>query len=164
MPVRSSSRRSRALILAAMTFAGTHGRSMYVYDLNQLGPADADGDGRDNLADCRPEDPTVFASPGEVSNTMFGADRLTLSWSSAAPTAGSATQHQVLRGLVAELPVGGASDSCIVAGTLASSVTDSDVPPAGAAFWYLVRAENACGIGTYGATSGGSPRVGAACP
>jgi photosystem II stability/assembly factor-like uncharacterized protein len=145
-------------------FAGTYGRSLYVYDLNQLGPGDADGDGRDNLADCRPDDPTVFASPGEVSGLVFAADRLTLSWNSALPSAGAATVHQVLRGLVAELPVGGASDSCIVAGTPASSVTDTDVPLADAAFWYLVRAGNACGTGTYGSTSGGSPRIGGACP
>ncbi len=145
-------------------FAGTHGRSMYEYELSQLGPADADGDGRDNLADCRPDDPTVFASPGEVSGLVFAADRLTLSWESAAPTAGSATEHQVIRGLVAELPVGGASDTCIVAGTLASSATDSEDPPANAAFWYLVRARNACGTGTYGSTSSGSPRLGTACP
>jgi hypothetical protein len=70
----------------------------------------------------------------------------------------------VLRGLVSELPVGGASDACLAAGTLASSVADADLPTAGAAFWYLVRAENVCGTGTYGATSGGSPRLGAACP
>jgi hypothetical protein len=70
----------------------------------------------------------------------------------------------VLRGLVAELPVGGASDSCIVVGTPAASVTDADLPPGGAAFWYLVRAKNACGTGSYGSTSGGAPRIGTACP
>jgi hypothetical protein len=48
--------------------------------------------------------------------------------------------------------------------TLASSVTDAGVPPAGAAFWYLVRAKNVCGTGTYGSASGGSPRLGTACP
>jgi photosystem II stability/assembly factor-like uncharacterized protein len=145
-------------------FAGTYGRSLYVYELSQLGPADADGDGRDNLADCRPDDPTVFAVPGEVSGLAFGADRLTLSWDSAAPAAGSATEHQLLRGLVSALPVGDASDTCLVAGTLATSVIDADAPPAEAAFWYLVRARNACGTGTYGTASGGTPRVGTACP
>src|SRR5262245_11754744 len=145
-------------------FAGTHGRSIYVYDLNQLGPADADGDGRDNLADCRPDDPTLFAAPGEISGLALGSDRITLSWGSAAPTSGSATEHQVLRGLVTALPVGGASDACIVAGTIASSATDPAAPPAGAGFWYLVRARNACGTGTWGSTSGGSPRIGIACP
>jgi photosystem II stability/assembly factor-like uncharacterized protein len=145
-------------------FAGTHGRSIYLYDLNQLGPADADGDGRDNLADCRPDDPTLFAAPGEISGLALGSDRITLSWGSAAPTSGSATEHQVLRGLIAELPVGGASDACIVAGTIASSATDPVVPPTGAGFWYLVRARNACGTGTWGSTSGGSPHIGTACP
>jgi len=145
-------------------FAGTHGRSIYVYDLSQLGPADADGDGRDNLTDCRPDDPTVFAPPGEVSGLAFGSDHATLSWSSATPSAGSATQHQVLRGLATEFPVGGASDACIAPGTPASSMADPELPPADAAFWYLVRAQNACGTGSYGTTSGGSPRPGNACP
>jgi len=145
-------------------FAGTHGRSIYLYELNQLGPADADGDGRDNLADCRPDDPTVFASPGEVSGLTVGSDRVTLSWNSEAVNSGSATQHQVLRGLVADLPVGGASESCLVTGTPTSAIADPAVPPAGSAFWYLVRAKNACGTGSYGATSAGSPRDGSACP
>jgi hypothetical protein len=145
-------------------FAGTHGRSMYVYELNQLGPADADGDGRDNVADCRPDDSTVFALPGEISGLAFGPDRVTLSWTPAIPSAGSATQHQVLRGLVSGLPVGGASDACIVAGTPASSITDPALPPAEAAFWYVVRAKNACGTGSYGTTSAGSLRLGSVCP
>jgi hypothetical protein len=151
------------IVSSRQLFAGTHGRSMYVYDLNQLGPADADGDGRNNLADCRPDDATVFASPGEVSGLGFGSDRVTLSWSSAAPAAGSATEHQVLRGLLAGLPVGGASESCLVTGTTASSVADADLPPGDAGFWYLVRAKNACGTGTYGEASGGTPRVGTVC-
>jgi len=145
-------------------FAGTHARSMYVYELGQLGPADADGDGRDNLADCRPDDPDVFAVPGEVSGLALGADRTTLTWSSAAPGAGAATVHQVLRGPVAGLPVGGASEACIAAGTPAASVADAELPAAGAGFWYLVRAKNACGTGSYGAGSGGSPRTSTACP
>jgi hypothetical protein len=145
-------------------WAGTHGRSIYVYDLNQLGPADADGDGANNLEDCRPDDPTVFAAPGEVAGLGFGADRVTLSWSSAAFAAGPATEHQVVRGLVAGLPVGDASEACILTGALGSSTTDADLPPSGAAFWYLVRGRNDCGIGTYGSTSGGIPRVSAACP
>jgi photosystem II stability/assembly factor-like uncharacterized protein len=145
-------------------FAGTHGRSMYLYDLNQLGPADADGDGSDNLADCRPDDAAVFAVPGEVSGLSIGSDRQTVSWDSAAPAAGSATEHQVLRGLIAGLPVGGPTDACIVAGTTAASAVDADVPPADAGFWYLVRARNVCGTGSYGSTSAGGPRVGTACP
>lgn len=145
-------------------FAGTYGRSIYLYALGQLGPADADGDGSDNLADCRPDDPTVFAAPGEVGGVVFDADRQTLSWNSAAPAAGSATLHQVLRGLVGALPVGAGSESCLAAGTPAASIVDAELPAAGAAFWYLVRAKNPCGVGSYGAASDGSPRLGTACP
>jgi len=138
-------------------FAGTHGRSMYVYDLDQLGPADADGDGRDNLADCRPDDPTLIAPPGEVAGLLFAADRTTLMWDSAQPSAGSATVHQVLRG--AQLPVGSGAEACLSPGTPASSVADAELPSAGAGFWYLVRARNACGVGSYGAA-----RTSGACP
>ncbi len=145
-------------------FAGTHGRSLYVYDLSVLGPGDADGDGSDNVSDCRPDDPAVFASPGEVMGLAFGADRATLSWISAQPSAGSATEHQVLRGLVASLPVGSPSDSCLASGTTAGSAVDTDVPAPGAAYWYLVRALNVCGTGTYGTTSAGASRIGNACP
>ena len=137
---------------------------MYVYDLNQLGLADADGDGRDTLADCAPDEPGAFAAPGEASGLALDSDRSTLSFSSAAPAAGSTTEHQVPRGLVAELPVGGASDFCVATGSLSSSVSDTDVPPVDAAYWYLVRVRNACGAGGYGSTSAGSPRLGVACP
>ncbi|MBI3447514.1 MAG: glycosyl hydrolase [Acidobacteria bacterium] len=145
-------------------FAGTHARGMYRFDLTQLGPADADGDGSNNLTDCRPSDPGVFAAPGEVTGLAFAADRITLGWNSAAPAAGSATVHQVLRGGVTGLPVGGAGESCLSTGTVATSLADSAVPPGGMAFWYLVRAENACGAGGYGLTSAGSPRASGACP
>ena len=138
-------------------FAGTHGRSMLVYDLDQLGPADADGDGSDNLSDCRPDDASVFAAPGEVAGLAIGTDKITLSWSPAG-------EHQVLRGLVAELPVGGASDACLAASTSAASIVDASVPPEGAAYWYLVRARNVCGTGSYGTSSSGAPRAGTACP
>lgn len=145
-------------------FAGTHARSMYVYDLSQLGPADADGDGADNLTDCAPDDPGAFAPPSGVGGVLFDGDRITLAWESAAAAAGPGTEHQVLRGLVAELPVGsGASETCIVPGTPAATATDTDQPAAGEAFWYLVRARNVCDIGTYGVTSAAAPRPGLAC-
>lgn len=146
-------------------FAGTHARSMYIYDLDQLGPADADGDGAHNLADCAPDDAGAFAAPGEVTGLLFGPDKATLSWNPAGPAAGSATEHQLLRGHVAELPVGsGGSESCLVPATLAATAGDGDVPAEGTSFWYLVRARNSCATGPYGLTSAGEPRLSAACP
>lgn len=142
-------------------FAGTHGRSMYVYDLDQLGPADADGDGSDNLADCRPDDAAVFAIPAEVTGLAWAADRQTLSWDSAVPAAGSATEHQVLRIHGASE---GPSEVCLEAGTVGTSVLDADTPAEGSVFRYLVRARNACGTGGYGVSSDGSPRTSIVCP
>lgn len=146
-------------------FAGTHARGMYLYDLNQLGPADADGDGVGNVLDCNADDPGAFAPPGEVSGLLVEADRVALSWDSAAPAAGAATTHQVLRGLIGELPVGGgASESCLSAGTTSASLSDPGIPAAGAGFWYVVRAVNSCGSGGYGRTSAGQNRVSPTCP
>ncbi|HJQ98016.1 MAG TPA: hypothetical protein VJ826_06845, partial [Candidatus Polarisedimenticolaceae bacterium] len=145
------------IVSSRQLFAGTHGRSMYVYDLDQLGPADADGDGSDNLADCRPDDAAVFAIPGEVTGLAWASDRQTLSWDSATPAAGSATEHQVVR-------IDGPSEVCLEAGTPGTTVLDADAPAEGAVFRYLVRARNACGDGGYGSTSGGSPRLSSACP
>ncbi|HZE88943.1 MAG TPA: hypothetical protein VE404_05305, partial [Verrucomicrobiae bacterium] len=122
------------------------------------------GDGSNNVVDCRPGDPGLFAAPGEVADLAFGADGVTLGWSGAAPSAGSATVHQVLRGSIEGLPVGGAGESCVNAGTTATSATDPSVPAPGAAVWYLVRAENACGTGSWGTTSGGQSRASGACP
>jgi len=145
-------------------FAGTHARSMWLYDLDQLGPADADGDGSHNLADCAPDDAGAFAAPGEVSGLLLGPGG-TLSWTAAQPAAGSATVHQVLRGVVGELPVGsGAAETCLVAGAGSAAADDAELPAVNASFWYLVRARNACGAGSWGQTSAGAPRVSAVCP
>ncbi len=146
-------------------FAGTHARSMWVYDLNQLGAADADGDGVDNLADCAPDDAGAFAPPVEVTGLLFDADAQTLTWDPAGPLAGTGTGHQLLRGLVSGLPVGsGAGETCPVTSTPASTAVDAAVPGEGESFYYLVRAKNSCGAGTYGQTSAGGPRTSAGCP
>ncbi len=146
-------------------FAGTHGRSMYRYDLGQLGPADYDGDGADNLADCAAEDPGAFAVPAEVAGLELMADRVTIRWDSAAPAAGTGTLHQVLRGAIDALPpAGGAAEVCLAAGTPLTSQADTAIPPIGSGFWYLVRGVNACGAGSYGAGSNGQPRASDACP
>jgi hypothetical protein len=95
----------------------------------------------------------------------FAADRLTLSWNSAAPQAGTGTTHQVLRGAVQGLPVGGAgAETCLSGGTPATSLGDPAVPLIGTAFWYLVRGVNSCGAGGYGTTSGGQGRLSSTCP
>jgi hypothetical protein len=92
------------------------------------------------------------------------ADKVTLRWNSAAPGAGTATVHEVLRGALSQLPVGsGASEVCLASAGVGTTTTDPEGPSQGQGFWYLVRGSNACGVGTYGAATSGT-RVSSACP
>ena len=128
------------------------------------GDPDDDNDDVDDLNDCSSLDPGVFAVPGEVANVRFAADHVTLQWTSALPSAGSATVHQVLRGSVRQFPVGsGAAETCL-GGTSTASMTSSDTPTSGQGFYFLVRAYNFCDVGTYGFRTSGAERLSAACP
>jgi hypothetical protein len=94
-----------------------------------------------------------FAVPTEVGTLHWNADKITLTWPSAIPTGGSATVHQVLRGLLEELPVAGwPTEECAADEEPGTSIVDPTLPSTSQGFWYLVRARNACGIGTYGET------------
>jgi N-acetylneuraminic acid mutarotase len=131
--------------------------------------ADQDGDGHGCVIDCDDGDPGVFASPGEVRGLRFTEDKTTFEW--IAVVAGEATVYDIVRGLQSELPVGsGPSEICLASdhvpgGGAAGMIpwTDSETPAPGAAFWYLVRATNACGRGTYGFPSSGGTRNTEAC-
>ena len=125
---------------------------------------DDDVDGHGNVCDCAPSDPGAFATVSEVSGPTLGADKQTVSWVSQVAATGSGTVHQLLRGALGQFPVGsGASEVCLSTSSAASFV-DASAPVAGSGYWYLVRAKNACGTGTYGTASGGSPRVSSTCP
>ena len=140
---------------------GTAAPSM---DLDNAAPPpgfDSDGDGVADCADCAPGDPSAFAVPGEVAGLHFN-DSTTLSW--AAPGAGSGTEAQVVRGALSELPAGGGASEACIATLGETSFTDAAIPDATRAFWYLVRAKNACAIGSWGWRSDGTERTTAACP
>lgn len=99
--------------------------------------------------------------PAETAGLALSPNTQTLTWSPAP----FATRYDVVRGNVAQLPVGpgGGDEICFpdVAGT---TISDSTVPLAGAAFWYDVRGKNACGQGAFGFQSNGAPRVTTTCP
>ncbi len=149
-------------------FAATHARGIYSYDLGQLpNPADGDGDGVDNNADCALADPGSFAAPGEVASLTVNRAGATgsLAWASLAATAGSGTVYDVVCGdLATLLSAGTGGASALACGIAATSASDPSVPPAGSGVYYLVRGRNACGIGTWGFDSTGAPRSSPACP
>ncbi len=106
--------------------------------------------------------------PSEIAGVRLGPPKSALSWTSG-DGPGSGTVHDVPRGMLNELPPGsGASEACVASGIEDASTSDPANPPAGRGFWYLVRARNSCGTGTYGfRTLRGVPsseRTTAACP
>src|SRR6185436_11522228 len=130
---------------------------------NAIDPDD-DNDGVTDGSDCAPLQAGSFALPREVTGVTFAADKVTLRWNSAAPGAGTATVHNVLRGALNQLPVGaGASEACLAPVVVGTATTDLNRPSAGQGFWYLVRGHNDCGAGTYGQATTG-PRVSSICP
>jgi hypothetical protein len=89
------------------------------------------------------------------------ADKSIYSWSAAS----GATQYDVVRGSTAALPAGpGGGDEVCFDNLATPTLSDPTAPTPGTGFWYLSRGENACGIGTYGTRSNGSPRTTTTCP
>jgi parallel beta-helix repeat protein len=135
-------------------------------DCNALaddGP-DLDGDGH-TVCDCAPDDPDLYIVPGEVANMFIAPDQMTISWDSAAPAAGPATVHDLSRGIHDVTQPGALSPAiCLQSGLVPAMTTDETFPPEGFFLWYLVRGRNACGSGTYGAASDGTPRPSPVCP
>jgi len=105
--------------------------------------------------------------PPEPTDLTLDASKQTLGWAPGGPAPG--VTYDVVRGIVAQLPVGGgASEICLAAAIPEPATTDAAVPAGGAAYWYLVRSRTACGLGTYGYEGlHGAPaaqRITAACP
>jgi hypothetical protein len=150
-------------------FAGTHGRSVFTYDLNQLPPADGDADGADNNHDCALADPGAYSPPAEVSPVVVdegapGGGTL-LSWPSLGGQAGPGTVYDVATGDLSSLPTAGtAGSSALACGLSATTAIDAAIPQAGAAIYYMVRGRNACAAGTWGESSQHVERLSPACP
>lgn len=118
--------------------------------------ADLDGDGFENVIDCAPFNPLAALPPVEVVGLGVARDGpgALVRWG---PAAGPLLRdsYDLLSGDVGELRASGAYDTarldCLASRAWARYAYDSRTGPApGEAAFYLVRARNACGVGTYG--------------
>ena len=104
---------------------------------------------------------STINTPPETASVSAAADKATYSWSAAA----SATRYDVVRGSLSALPVGpSAGDEACFDDLPGPSLVDASVPAPDTGFWYLSRGENACGNGSYGQQSDGTPRITTTCP
>jgi len=119
--------------------------------------ADLDGDGRGDLCDCAPADPGTLAAPGELGGLEvgLGSDKARLDWCARGARYGGETSYDVARGDLAQLASGGA---CLTS-TALPLASDPTLPAPGKGFWYLARARNACGSGTFGFRRDGQERL-----
>jgi hypothetical protein len=114
--------------------------------------------------DCNDGDPLVWHAPIEVPDLrLSGAGPTVLTWTDERPLAGPGTLHDLVSGALG--PTGGVSLSsagCLQSSDTAGFTDTRPAPPVGSGFWYLVRARNSCGTGSYG--SGERDSAIAVCP
>ena len=78
--------------------------------------------------------------------------------------------YDVLRGKVRRWPVGSspATETCFADEVIGTAASDATVPVANDGYWYLVRAENGCGNGSWGSQAVHGvptvPRLSSTCP
>jgi len=131
-----------------------HGR----LDALALLTADSDGDGGDNLTDCRPTDASLWAAPGAVDDLRLDKIETELKWSAPASPGALALVYDLIR---SESPENFSGAICLASGAALAPISDGDLPAQ--AFYYLVRARNDCGS-ALGVGSGGATRSAASCP
>lgn len=123
---------------------------------------DADKDGVPNVGDCAPNDSSNYLVPFETAN--LGVSRAaggtgfttTIRWDDQSLLVGPATVYDLASGDIAGLytPVPFSGAACLSSRLLAPMVDDPNPDPGpGRAVYYLSRARNGCGDGTYGNSS-----------
>jgi hypothetical protein len=110
-----------------------------------------------NAGDCNDADGQAFGLVSEVTNLTLtkGAGVAHLAWNGQSLVAGPGTRFDIVTGFAEDLNVdGGFGEATCLANAIASSAYDdtSGDPntPGHRAVYYLVRAKNSCGLGTFG--------------
>jgi len=125
--------------------------------------SDRDGDGVPDSVDCAPSDPSAAVPPVEVTGFVLRQTGATLlNWDAQ----GTGFRYDVVSGTLSGL---GATPQvppdCFRNNLKDANVPDSRPdPPAGEGIYYLVRAQNRCGLGDYGSDASGRPRLIGGCP
>ena len=127
---------------------------------------DADADAHLACEDCDDLNPGTWATPGEVTGLLLDKDshdRAILAWSVPAAPGGDALTYETIRSTAADDFLTAAV--CLdVQDPTATTAVDREVPAPGGPFHYLVRAANACGVGSAGQASDASTQPIIACP
>lgn len=119
-------------------------------------PTDFDADAHVNGLcggdDCNDTNPLVWQSPLEVGNlTIATVSPANVAWDSQSASAGPETAYDLVSGSLG--PGTGiifSAASCLQPGGPASYSDGRPDPATGQSYWYLSRAANSCGVGTYG--------------
>ena len=129
---------------------------------------DLDGDGVTACnGDCNDANPAVWDYPvEEMDLTLDPGAPTNLSWFDLAPFIGPETQYDLVSGAMGPgAGINTAAGACLQSGLTQPQYADSRPNPSpGTGVWYLVRARNSCGAGTYGTSSAGLERVLPSCP
>jgi hypothetical protein len=116
--------------------------------------ANGDGDVAGDVCDCASGDATAWSAPKVVTGLgLSGSGTTSLTWDDQSEAVGPGVRYDVATGDVGTLRSTGSFSgaTCLESQTSLPSTSDGRPLGAGSGFWYLVRARNACGIGTYGA-------------
>jgi hypothetical protein len=105
--------------------------------------------------DCNDADPTVWNAPSEVADLVLGAPTSAdLAWGSQSASAGPETVYDLVSGsLIDAGSLTFSAASCLQAGIGNSYVDGRPDPQLGETVWYLARARNSCGSGTFGSAA-----------